>query len=89
MIIFVIWNITMILRVKAVQKVCPKIQGCPKEVLLRTSSPLPQTPSRILSTSSHPLLTGNNLISSWFVFPVFLSHRGMYVFSYTSFLRER
>ena len=51
----------MILRVKAVQKVCPKSQGCPKEVLLPTSSLLPQTPSPILSTSSHPRLTGNNL----------------------------
>lgn len=70
-----------------------KSQGCLKgmfrEVSLPTSSLLPHSPSSILPISSHPLLTENNLISSWFIFPEFLFHGGVFVFSYTSFLQER
>ena len=66
-----------------------KSQGCLKgmfrEVSLPTSSLLPHSPSPILPISSHPLLTENNLISSWFIFPEFLLHGSMYVFSYTSY----
>lgn len=37
---------------------------------------------------SHPLLRGNNLVSSWFIFLEFILHRRMCIFLYTSFLQE-
>lgn len=63
-----------------------KSQGCLKgifrEVSLPTSSLLPHSPFSILPISSHPLLTENNLISSWFIFPEFLFHGNVW-FSHT------